>query len=232
MINGDRLWAVIPAAGTGRRMGGAIPKQYLSLAGFCVLDITLRAILDETAIDGVFVAVATEDDHFAGCYHASAVTRINGGPDRARSVFNVLDYLRGDCSPDDWVLVHDAARPCIRQNKLKQLVETVARQDCGAILAAPVVDTLKLAQQGRVTSTVDRSHLWQAHTPQIFRLGELHHAIQQCLQQGFEITDEASAMEQIGKPPVIVPDSRDNIKITEADDLVLAESILTARQAR
>lgn len=232
MINGNKLWAVIPAAGSGRRMGSTIPKQYLALADSCVLDITLQAVLGEPAVDGVFVALASDDDHFAGCQHASAVVAIAGGSDRARSVLNVLDYLIDRFSPEDWVLVHDAARPCVRADKLRQLVDTASQRNCGAILATPVVNTLKHVEHQRVATTVDRSHLWQAHTPQIFRLGELHHAIQQGLQQNLDITDEASAMEYIGKPPLIVSDSRDNIKITEADDLALAACILAAQKAR
>ncbi len=231
MIHEHKLWAVIPAAGTGSRMGSRVPKQYLDLAGSSVLDMTLQAIFSEPVVDGVFVAVAADDHLFAEyCRYASEVTQIAGGPDRARSVLNVLNHLIAHYSADDWVLVHDAARPCICADRLRRLVQTVSEQHRGAILATPVVDTLKHAQDGRVTATVDRSNLWQAHTPQIFRLGELHHAIGLGLQQNFVITDEASAMEYAGIPPIIVPDSRNNIKITEADDLALAEWILAAQR--
>lgn len=230
MIHEHKLWAVIPAAGTGSRMGRAVPKQYLKLAGSTVLDMTLQAIKNEPVVDGVFVAVAADDHYFESCCrYASEVTRITGGQDRARSVLNVLDHLIARCSADDWVLVHDAARPCISAERLRLLVRTVREKHRGAILAAPVVDTLKHALDGCVSATVDRSNLWQAHTPQIFRLGELHQALKQGLQQNFVITDEASAMEYAGIPPLIVSDSRNNIKITEADDLALAEWILATQ---
>ncbi len=227
MINQKKLWAIVPAAGIGARMNAPLPKQYLPLAGATVIEITLRKLLATVAVDGVWVAIAPHDEHF----HRLPISRqtgvVEGGSERAHSVFNVLQSLTGQADPEDWVLVHDAARPCVRPDSIARLIATTSASPHGAILAAPVADTLKQESAGRIMRTVSRRHLWQAHTPQLFRLGLLHRALGEALTAGDTVTDEASAVERLGMQPLIVPDARDNIKITQPEDLPLAEFILS-----
>ena len=226
MTSSPQLWALVPAAGAGRRMGAAIPKQYLPLAGKTVLEITLEKLRSVAAIAGTVVAVSEDDEHFAQLPCASSVVRVTGGAERADSVYRGLIWLMEQGRQEDWVLVHDAARPCVRKDNIQRLIDTVSAENCGGILAAPVADTLKKSIGDEIAHTVSREHLWAAHTPQMFKVGELFAALESALAAEMPVTDEASAIEHAGGRVLLVADSRDNIKITQPEDLGLAEQIL------
>lgn len=232
MTRSHRIWAVVPAAGTGQRMQASLPKQYLTLGGQPVLQITLNKLAQLNQLSGVVVAVSPDDPHFERLITMPPnAVRVAGGRERADSVLRALNYLEQHGCAQDWALVHDAARPCVRRERMQQLIEQVLATGEGGLLAAPVADTLKSALDQRAQSTVDRSHLWQAHTPQMFPVGALRLALLKGLEEGAVITDEASAMELQGERPRLVADSRDNIKITQPEDLFLAEQILAAQAA-
>ncbi len=228
-----RLWAVVPAAGVGRRMRAARPKQYLPLAGATVIEHTLQRLLGFPGILGVVVALS-EPDLYWSRLPVAAVGRIRrapGGSERRHSVLNALEVVAETADPEDWVLVHDAARPCVRHGDIARLVEAAVRSVSGGILAVPVRDTLKRADAGgAIAATVDRSALWHALTPQMFRLGPLREALRQAVEQGVAVTDEASAMELAGHRPLLVEGRADNIKITRPEDLDLAEFFLHRQQ--
>lgn len=223
-----RHWAVVPAAGKGARMGADRPKQYLELAGRSVLEHTLARLLDEPRIAGIVVALAADDD-YGRTLIARAGPRVSatvGGAERCHSVLNGLDALPGGAA-DDWVLVHDAARPCLRRADLACLIDTLAADACGGILAVPVRDTLKrCAPDGRIEHTVDRNQLWHALTPQMFRLRVLREALRGALALDRLVTDEAQAIELAGFVPRVVEGHADNIKITRPEDLPLADHYL------
>ncbi len=226
-------WAVVPAAGVGRRMGAEIPKQYLRLEGRRVIDWTLAVLLAEPRIQKVAVALGAEDAWWPECEHADhpRVMRVTGGAERAHSVLNALRVLEEQAAPHDRVLVHDAARPCLRPEDLSRLIEQ-ASDGQGGLLALPVRDTMKQADdQGRSRSTLDRSRIWHAFTPQLFPLATLRDALERALAAGVEITDEASAMEWAGHRPLLVEGHPDNIKITRPGDLELAAFHLRSRSA-
>lgn len=228
------IWTIIPAAGVGSRMQADRPKQYLELLDRTVIEHTLGLFLDHPMVEGVVVAISPEDPYWKGLSVADHdhLTRVDGGSERCHSVLNALSWLTAqDADADDWVLVHDAARPCLRHEDLDHLIAEVTQEGKGGILGIPVRDTMKqAAKDGRhIEQTVDRSHLWHALTPQMFRLGELRQAIEQALSDGFLVTDEASAMEHAGLQPLLVRGHADNIKITIPEDLALAEFFLRRR---
>lgn len=221
------LWAVIPAAGAGERFGGDVPKQYLPLLGRTVLEWAIRPIQTRADVAGIVVVIAAADEYWPGiCLSSDRIQAVRGGRQRADSVLAGLDALSGKADARDWVLVHDAARPCLTDEDLDRLVETAAGT-CGGLLAAPVQDTLKAADNGSVARTVEREGLWRALTPQMFRIGELASALHRAETSGFLATDEAAAMERMGHRPRIVPGRADNIKITRPEDLALAEFIIS-----
>lgn len=229
-----RYWAMVPAAGAGKRMGSAVPKQYLSLAGRPVIAHTLASLLDHPRIDGVAVAIGAGDEWWptvaAELNAAKPLRVVTGGAERCHSVLNGLEALSEPAQPEDWVLVHDAARPCLTGGDLDRLIDTLADDPVGGLLAVPVRDTLKQADDaGRVAATVDRSRLWHALTPQMFRLRMLHEALRAALARGLLVTDEAAAMEVAGFAPRLVEGRADNLKITRPEDLALAEFYLTRR---
>ncbi len=226
MSSSPQLWALVPAAGAGRRMGAAIPKQYLPLADKTVLEITLEKLRSVSAIAGTVVAVAEDDGRFAQLPCASSVVRVTGGAERADSVYCGLAWLMEQGRKEDWVLVHDAARPCVRKDNIQRLIDKVRAENCGGILAVPVADTLKKSAGNVVAHTLSREHLWAAHTPQMFKVGELFAALEGAFAAALPVTDEASAIEHAGGRVLLVADSRDNIKITQPEDLGLAEQIL------
>ncbi len=228
-----RFWAVIPAAGVGRRLGAAIPKQYLDLAGRPVIDWTLGVFVAHTRISGVWVALGAEDGFWDATAHAAhpRVRRVTGGAERCHSVLNCLDALAAEADPGDWVLVHDAARPCLRPADLDRLITALADDPVGGILAVPVRDTMKSAGASsgtdvRIRETLDRRALWHAYTPQMFRLGVLREALRHALAAGDLVTDDASAMERLGLAPRLIEGHADNLKITRAEDLPLARFYL------
>lgn len=229
-----RLWGVVPAAGSGSRMGGERPKQYLELDGAPVLQRTLEALLGLAQLESVMVALAPGDRLWQALPAASypRVEVTDGGSERADSVLACLRALESRAGIDDWVLVHDAARPCLAASDLRRLVETLADDDVGGLLAIPVSETVKRADgDGRVLETVERDGLWLAQTPQMFRFGLLKASLESALDSGQSVTDEASAMEQAGYRPRLVAGEPGNIKITRPGDLRLAALALAENRA-
>jgi 2-C-methyl-D-erythritol 4-phosphate cytidylyltransferase len=226
-------WAVVPAAGSGTRMSSQIPKQYHTLAGKTVIEHTLSRLAASTLIDGIIVALAADDPHWNGLKlrFNTPVRTVVGGPQRCYSVLNALAEMSDFAQPDDWVLVHDAARPCVRVSDIGRLVHEIKTHRAGGLLAVPVRDTMKRADANDdVVETVDRKGLWHAHTPQMFRLGELREALADAVDKGILVTDESSAMELFGYKPHLVPGAADNIKITRPEDLLLAEFYLRQQE--
>lgn len=235
-MNTPRFWLVVPAAGIGQRMQSAVPKQYLTLNHRFVLDITLSRLLAASRWDGCVVPLHADDQWWSQS-ESAADNRIEtcaGGGERVESVIAALRHLAGRAGVDDWVLVHDVARPCIHADDLNRLRTELADDPVGGILAAPVADTIKSVRpdSGRVSGTVDRRQLWRAFTPQMFRYGDLLSALQSGVEASVgAITDEASAMELAGRQPRVVPGRGDNLKITVPEDLALAEFILARQDA-
>ena len=227
-----KIWAVIPAAGSGSRFSKTELKQYQMIQGKTVLEHTVSR-LNDLPLSGYVLAIS-EDDSVAKTLNLAQPDKAHfcvGGAERVHSVLNALTYLSQFASPDDLVFVHDAARPCVTQDCLNHLVNTAIQENCSAILAIPVRDTLKLVEQeNNIKKTVSRDYLWQAQTPQISKLGILKHAIEKALQDGITITDEASALEYVGETVKVVQGRSDNIKITYSDDLELAKLILTVQK--
>ncbi len=230
---------MVPAAGVGARMGAAIPKQYLPLAGRALILHTLERLCRYERLSGVIVGIAPGDPHWeASCAPQCArwprfLGTYPGGETRARTVLNGLRALERHARPEDWVLVHDAARPCVRHGDMDRLTQAVLSGGVdGGLLALPVTDTVKRADaQQHVLETVARERLWRALTPQMFRLAPLAQALEAALAAGREITDESSAMEAAGARILLVEGSADNIKITLPQDLRLAERCLEEEQS-
>ncbi len=230
------LYALIPAAGTGSRIGGELPKQYLMLGAVTMLERAVDAVLADARIRQAVVVVSATDTYAT---HLDFDARVRlapvGGSTRAASVRAGLDVLAEAAGDDDWVLVHDAARPCLAVDELTLLIDTLTDAVAGAdrvggLLAVPLADTLKRGEGGRVTATLDRAQLWRAATPQMFRLGLLRTALD-APGVTHSATDEASAIERLGHAPRLVPGLPTNIKVTTAADLPLARAIL-AMQGR
>lgn len=217
------FWAVIPAAGVGARMAADRPKQYLMLGGITILEHSLNCFLGHPSLLGVVVSLATDDPFWPSlaCASDPRLQRAAGGRERADSVLSALLHLHAQgAADDDWVLVHDAARPNLGRDDLDKLLSMLADDPVGGLLAVPARDTLKRANaMGRVSETVDRSTIWQAYTPQMFRLGALHRALADSLVAEVAITDEASAIEWAGQAPRLVEGRSDNIKVTRPEDL-------------
>ncbi len=226
------VWAVVPAAGRGTRFGGPTPKQYLQAGGQLVLAHTLAALLGNPAVAGVVVAIAEDDADWPGwaALGDKPVISCIGGESRAQSVLAGLLALPESVRADDFVLVHDAARPNLRQSDLSRLLEVGRADPVGAILAAPVRDTLKRAgDDGAIDASEPRECLWRAFTPQMFRRHQLVRALQQASAAGVEVTDEAMAMERLGLRPLLVECAEDNFKITTPADLARFEFELSRR---
>ncbi len=223
-------WCVIPAAGVGKRMQTTVPKQYLALGGSTVIEQTLDRFINHSRIHGIIVALDAKDSYWSSlCITCDKpLVTVTGGAERCNSVLNALRYLHEAGARDDWVLVHDAARPCLTTTDIDLLIATLADDPVGGILAVPVRDTIKRGrtEDQRVVETVDRANLWYAFTPQMFRLKVLRRALQESLNKNVLVTDEASAIEKIGLRPKLVAGRADNIKITRPEDLALAEYYL------
>jgi 2-C-methyl-D-erythritol 4-phosphate cytidylyltransferase len=223
------FYALIPAAGSGTRLPAEAPKQYLPLAGRPMLWHAVRAVC-VPPVESVFVVLAPGDSVFAQHDWSAFAGQVEplycGGETRRDSVYNGLVAAMAAVEADDWMLVHDAARPCLPRRDLEGLIRATQNDEVGGILALPVADTVKKAAQGRIESTEDRSGLWLAQTPQMFRTGLLMQALQRA--KGTP-TDEAAAVEQLGLKPRLVAGSRENLKVTWPEDLALAESILQLR---
>jgi 2-C-methyl-D-erythritol 4-phosphate cytidylyltransferase len=225
----SRYLAVIPAAGTGTRVGGTVPKHYAAIAGHALLYFAVARLCDHAAIERVFIALAPEDRVFATHdwtpFAAKLAPLYVGGASRSATVLNALESIAGRADANDWILVHDAARPCLSAHLLDHLIDEVGDDGCGGLLAIPVADTLKRADDdGRSLRTESRDGLWQAQTPQMFRHEILLRALRACdLSQA---TDEAAAIEALGLRPKLVQSDATNLKVTHAQDLSLAELIL------
>ncbi len=245
------FYALVPAAGLGARMGHELPKQYLPLAGRPMIAHALDTLCSSPEISTVFVVLAPDDEQFKSHDWSRFGDKLEplycGGEMRSDTVLNGL--IASEIEPDDWVLVHDAARPCLSQGLLARLINELRDDAVGGILAVPVADTLKRADdEGRIASTEDRTGLWQAQTPQMFRAGLLTQGLQQCKIRRRDdatgnsasdgrpslcsVTDEASAVEALGLRPKLVLSESSNFKVTYPRDLVLAELLLTQRGKR
>lgn len=232
-MSASRFWAVIPAAGIGSRMSAAIPKQYLSVCGHTVLEHTLSRFCNHPLISGVVAVIARDDHRWAqfGIANHARIRRAEGGAERMHSVLNGISLLEHEAATDDWVLVHDAARPCIRPADISRLIEKLQNHPVGGLLGWPVRDTMKRVDENdEVLETIDRTGLWHALTPQMFRLGELRDALEQALREGRVVTDEAQAIEMTGRKPGFIKGAPDNIKITLNTDLEMAEIYIRAQE--
>ncbi|WGE77770.1 2-C-methyl-D-erythritol 4-phosphate cytidylyltransferase [Actinobacillus equuli subsp. haemolyticus] len=218
-----KIVAVIPTSGVGSRMNAPLPKQYLKLQGKTILEHTLNIFLEHPDIQKIVVAVSEADQYYPelSVLNTPKIQIVFGGETRADSVFNALKVI----DEDAWVLVHDAARPCLKRSDLDKLLQV--KEPNGAILATPAIDTMKRANGNKIIATEDRSTLWHALTPQFFPVNTLKQAIESALTRGYTITDEASAMEMSGYTPLLIAGRSDNLKITRPEDLALAEFYLT-----
>lgn len=226
------LWVVVPAAGRGKRFGGAVPKQYLTVAGQPLIAYTLTALLTHPGVEGAMVAISENDADWPGWerFAGKPILACTGGATRAASVLAALNALPAEVRADDFVLVHDAARPNLGEQDLQQLLERGRGDPVGAILAAPVRDTLKRAgDDGGIDGTEPRQRLWRALTPQLFRRMQLSRALEEAGKAGVEVTDESMAMELQGLRPLLIEGSEDNFKVTTPADLARFEFILSQR---
>ena len=224
-------WVVIPAAGSGQRMQSSIPKQYLKINGKTVLEHTLSIFIEHDDIAGITVCVALNDNVGVNLpvFSNLKVSHVLGGDSRAKSVLIGLSALSDKAKDDDWVLVHDAARPCLSAPTLQRLFDELEGDKVGGILALPAKDTLKLQLENsniQIDKTLDRSIIWQAQTPQMFRYKLLKDALNSALEHNIEITDEASALEVAGYQPRLIEGEARNQKITQPEDLKMAEVFL------
>lgn len=230
-------WAVVPAAGAGVRMGHVIQKQYLRINNKTILQHTLEHLI-ASSLDNIVIAVSPTDERWRQLPLAGhkKLTFVEGGSSRAASVLSGLQAVMKEQADDRWVMVHDAVRPCVRKRDIEKLIDSVSNHGVGGLLASRTTDTLKKAKFGadatpnEVERTVDRDRYWCARTPQIFRLGMLHAAIENAMDNDLEVTDEASAVELLGYTPLLIEGSSDNIKVTYPEDLKLAEFYLSMQQ--
>ncbi len=236
----NHYYLIIPASGVGARMHSEngsldeqtkIPKQYLKLDnGLTILDQTLKTLLSIDQITGCIIAIANKDHLFVKSVfnkHPKLLTTVIGGKERMHSVLNALKALTDFAKDDDWVLVHDSARPCIKASKIINLMNQLKHHATGGLLANKVVETIKQANGNIANTTIDRSNLWQAQTPQMYRFGILFKALNTAINDGINITDEASAIEYLGLESILIKSSKSNIKITNPEDLALANFYLT-----
>lgn len=233
----SNVWCIVPAAGTGSRMKSDVPKQYLSFQSSTLIEFTLKRLMTCERIKCIVVALDSNDCYWKKTSYAADVRVIttNGGNERADSVLNALQALKSstelNARPDDWLLVHDAARPCILATDINLLIDSCMKSNTGAILASPIIDTIKLVvTDNKIQKTVKRDDLWRAFTPQMFKFSELEKALISAKNAGFIVTDEASAMENIGYQPLIVEGRADNIKVTSPTDLDLANYIIKEQE--
>ena len=241
-----RYWLVLPAAGVGRRFGGPRPKQYAPLHGRTVIEWALAPFLADPRCAAAVVAIGAGDVYWGEvAQHLVKATRplpelivASGGAERSQSVCACLAALKARATPDDWVLVHDAARPCLHAEDLERLLGRLGSHPLGGLLAVPATDTCKRARLSRdqpvggdqeVTQTVDRADLWRALTPQMFRYGRLCEALDRALAAGRLPSDEAQALEWLGERPILVQGAATNIKVTAPDDVLIAAALLRAR---
>lgn len=227
-----KYWVIVPAAGIGSRVGATIPKQYIKLLNKTIIEHTLDKLMACKIFSGIVVAVSKNDTIFSSLIQPKDenIVTVDGGQDRCDSVLSGLEYLKDIANENDWVLVHDAARPCVPVNDILRLIAKLDTHEVGGILGLPVRDTMKriidLDGISIIQKTEVRENLWHALTPQMFRVGTLFKALHSCRSNNLIVTDEASAIENVGLQPLIVEGSANNIKVTQAEDLQLAEFYL------
>lgn len=229
--NKSTYYAIVPAAGSGQRMGSALPKQYLKILGKTVLEHAVNVLADFPLIEKVVLAFGAKDFYWQNLafHEASKILSVLGGRTRAESVLNALQIMREFAKPEDWVLVHDAARPCLQTSDIARLIDTVGDHAVGGILAVPVSDTLKRVNtNSEIIKTESRDNMCCAQTPQLFRFEILWKALSETKTHN---TDDSSAVESLGLKPLMVLGGAHNIKITYPDDLLLAENYLKMERA-
>ena len=223
-------WAVIPAAGVGARVvGSPVPKQYLRIEGKTILEHALNPLIHCENIVGVVVVLHKDDQWFTDLTidaRGKELWTVEGGATRAQSVSNALTHLQDYAEKSDFVLVHDAARPCFTEVDLQRLLDVCLDDAVGGILATPVRDTIKKVEDNSVVDTVSRDNMWRALTPQMFRYGLLLDALSEASKDSIEITDEASAVERYGFRPRVIEGDVKNIKVTTAEDILIAQMYL------
>ena len=229
-MNNDNYYLVMPASGIGKRMKSETPKQYLKLSnGLTIVDQCLKTLLEVDTISGFVIALSEQDTLFkSSTYfnHSKMLATAKGGKERLHSVLNALNSLEEVANPNDWVLVHDSVRPCVNKTDIEMLITEVSQHQTGGILATGVVDTIKQVAIDGEVSTIDRNKLYKAQTPQMFRFGILKDALETAVKLDNNITDESEAIENLGYSIKIVIGSSSNIKITQIDDLELANHYL------
>jgi 2-C-methyl-D-erythritol 4-phosphate cytidylyltransferase len=229
-MNNDNYYLIIPAGGIGKRMKSETPKQYLKLSnGLTIVDQCLKTLLEVDTISGFVIALSEQDTLFkSSTYfnHSKMLATAKGGKERLHSVLNALNSLEEVANPNDWVLVHDSVRPCVNKTDIEMLITEVSQHQTGGILATGVVDTIKQVAIDGEVSTIDRNKLYKAQTPQMFRFGILKDALETAVKLDNNITDESEAIENLGYSIKIVIGSSSNIKITQIDDLELANHYL------
>lgn len=233
MAETHNYWGIVPAAGVGKRMQADRPKQYLPLNGMTVIEQTLTRLLQVKQLTAVVVAISQEDPYWPELELSKnpRVLTAAGGKERADSVLSALLSIADSALDDDWVLVHDAARPCITRSDVEHMIGDLQEHPVGGILGQASHDTLKAVDDDlSITNTVDRRTIWRAFTPQMFRYGELKQALQEAASKGWVVTDDASALELQGKQPKMIDGRSDNIKITRPEDLALAQFYLEQQQ--
>lgn len=230
MSNNNRLWVVIPAAGIGKRMGVDIPKQYITVCDKAIIEHTVEKFTSRNDLQGILVALSNSDQHWSTLELSknNKITTVTGGEERYKSVYNALCSLKNKADDDDWILVHDAVRPCITTFEIDQFIADLDHLNgIGGILALPCFETMKKANTNHeIEETIDRKFIWHAQTPQMFRYKKLFLAIEKIMNENIFITDEAMAMELAGYKPMLIQGTHSNIKITDQNDLKYLESFL------
>jgi len=233
--NATPIWAIVPASGIGQRMPGEVPKQYLQFCGKSILEHTLDRLMAYADISGLILVLRSQDRHWEKLNYQSEKPLIlaPGGQERRDSVYSGLLKLLEFGTGDPLVVVHDAVRPLVLHQDIEKLIAAAKSHDAGALLGVPVADTLKQQDEnGNILTTVPRAGLWRAFTPQVFKASLLYRALQNAIETGLEITDDASAVEALGMRPKLVAGSSENIKITRQEDLILVTQILLRQQNR
>ena len=229
-MNKDNYFLIVPASGVGTRMGSSTPKQYLRLEnGLTIIDQCLKTLLEIKLISGFVVALSSTDSFFQSSHfynHSKILAIAEGGKERFNSVLSALNSLNKTAQPNDWVLVHDSVRPCIKKSDIEKLIREVSNDSIGGILATSAIDTVKEKNASGSIKTIDRKKLYMAQTPQMFRFGILKEAIESAIKMGGKITDESEAIEKLGHSVKIIGGSSSNIKITTKDDIDLANYFL------
>ena len=230
MSNNNRLWVVIPAAGIGKRMGVDIPKQYITVCDKAIIEHTVEKFTSRNDLQGILVILSNSDQHWSTLELSknNKITTVTGGEERYKSVYNALCSLKNKADDDDWILVHDAVRPCITTSEIDQFIADLDHLNgIGGILALPCFETMKKANTNHeIEETIDRKFIWHAQTPQMFRYKKLFLAIEKIMNENIFITDEAMAMELAGYKPMLIQGTHSNIKITDQNDLKYLESFL------